>query len=344
MDLKPLLSPTELLKLMNLIRESNRILLCGHRGPDGDAVGAVLGWASYLRTLGKNVRIVLPNRFPDFLCWMPGSDKILFHKENETRAREEINAADLIFMMDFCEVSRLGDMGKDVAAAKAKKVVVDHHLNPCCEGADLLISHPEACSTCFLVFKLIEQLGGYDSLTRSAAACIYTGMMTDTGSFTYASADPEIYYTIGLLLQKGIDKDKIYRNVFHTYSEHRVRFIGYVLNEKLRFHEGNRASIFTITREEMKRFRYIRGDAEGLVNMPLQVKGMRLSISLREDTETDVVRVSLRSVDDFPCNKMAETHFHGGGHLNASGGELPFPLEEAVRTAEKAIADYRELL
>ena len=169
-------------------------------------------------------------------------------------------------------------------------------------------------------------------------------MMTDTGGFTYNSNSPEIYQLISLLLAKGIDKDKIYRNVFNTYSESRLRLTGYILYKKLDFYQDRRASIFTLTRSEMTRFNFIRGDAEGLVNMPLQVKGMRLSISLREDTERDVVRVSLRSVDDFPCNKMAEEFFNGGGHLNASGGELPFPLSEAVKTAERAIEAYAHLL
>ena len=181
-------------------------------------------------------------------------------------------------------------------------------------------------------------------MTLGGATCLYTGMMTDTGGFTYNSNNPEIYEVISLLLTKGIDKDKIYRNVFHVYSIDRMRLTGYILYEKLKFYANNRASIYTLTRSEMKRFNFIRGDAEGLVNMPLQVKGMRLSISLREDTERDVIRVSLRSVDDFPCNKMAEAFFNGGGHLNASGGELPFPLEEAIKTAERAIEAFAEKL
>lgn len=221
--------------------------------------------------------------------------------------------------------------------------MIDHHLNPDRKAASLVISHPQACSTCEIVFRLIWQMGGYEQMTRSGAACIYTGMMTDTGSFTYASKRPEIYYIIGQLLQKGIDKDKIYRNVNNNYSENRLRFVGYVLNSKLKFYENQKASIFTITREEMKEYHYIRGDAEGLVNMPLQVRGMKLSISLREDTERDVIRVSLRSVDDFPCNKMAEAFFNGGGHLNASGGELPFPLDNAVKIAERAIEEFKDL-
>jgi len=169
-------------------------------------------------------------------------------------------------------------------------------------------------------------------------------MMTDTGGFSYASNNPEIFIIIAHLLTKGIDKDKINRNVNNSWSDHRLRFWAYIINEKLTFHRAHKAAILTITREDMKRFRYIRGDSEGLVNEPLKVRGMRLSISLREDTEKDVVRVSVRSVDDFPANRLAEEFFNGGGHFNAAGGELPFPLEEAVKTAERAIAAYADRL
>ncbi len=329
---------------MGLLREAHRVVLCAHRSPDGDAVGATLGWAAYLRGIGKQVDIILPNPFPDFLRWMPGHADIKFYEGHEAEVSPLIAKADLICLLDFNDLGRIGAMGAAVTASKAQRLMIDHHLEPDTTAAHFMVSRPEACSTCELVFRLIYQLGGFENMSRGAAACLYTGMMTDTGGFTYASSNPEIYLIIGHLLTRGIDKDKIYRNVYNNYSECRLRFVGYVLNEKLHFYEGHRASVFTITREEMKRFHYIRGDAEGLVNMPLQVRGMRLSISLREDTDKDVVRVSLRSTDDFPCNKMAADFFNGGGHLNASGGELPFPLEEAVRTVEKAIEAYRELL
>lgn len=344
MELTPLLSNKDLFDLMRTIQQSHRILICAHRGPDGDAVGSALGWAEYLRGLEKSVRVVMPNPFPDFLRWMPGSKSIIFHEGREAEVAKIADECDLIFLLDFNGLDRLKEMGPVIANAKADRVMIDHHLNPDPTAARLIISRPEACSTSELVFRLIYQLGGYERMTRYGAACIYTGMMTDTGGFTYSSNDPEIYLIIGHLLRKGIDKDKIYRNVYNNYSEHRLRFIGYVLNEKLVFYANHKASILTITREEMKRFNYIRGDAEGLVNMPLQVRGMRLSISLREDTEKDVVRVSLRSVDDFPCNEMAAQFFNGGGHLNASGGELPFPLEEAVKTAERAIEAFADRL
>ena len=341
--LTPLLSDKELFDLMQIIQEAQKIVICAHRGPDGDAVGSCLAWSQYLHGLGKQVSVIMPNPFPDFLKWIPGSQYISFYDKNEANASNVISKAHLVFCLDFNALSRLQEMGKVIENAKADRIIIDHHLNPDRNIAKMVISHPEMSSTSELVFRLIDQLGGYEDMNKQMAAAIYTGMMTDTGGFTYNSKDPEIYLIISMLLKKGIDKDKIYRNVFNNYSEHRLRFTGYILNEKLRFLENNRASIFTITREEMQRFHFIRGDAEGLVNMPLQVKGMRLSISLREDTEKDVIRVSLRSVDDFPCNKMAEQFFNGGGHLNASGGELPFPLEEAVKTAEKAIEAFKEM-
>lgn len=339
-----ILNDKDLFLLMRTIQSVQRILVCSHRGPDGDAIGSSLAWAEYLRGLGKHVQVMMPNPFPDFLRWLPGSNTILFYDKHEAEAQKVINNTQLIFCLDFNALDRLKDMGIPIRQSRAERIIIDHHLNPDTAMAQMTISRPEMSSTSELVFRLIYQLGGFENLSQQASSAIYTGMMTDTGAFTYNSSDPVIYQIISLLLTKGIDKDKIYRNIYNTYSEHRLRLTGYILNEKVHFYNQNKASIFTLTREEMKRFHFIRGDAEGLVNMPLQVKGMRLSISLREDTEKDVIRVSLRSVDDFPCNKMAEQFFNGGGHLNASGGELPFPLEDAVKKAEEAISQFEHLL
>ena len=342
-NLTPILTDKETFQLMALLRAAKRVVVCGHHGPDGDAVGAALGWAEYLKHLGKYVTIVMPNPFPDFLTWLPGSRQILFNTFHHERVAKALDDADLICCLDFRELGRIKEMAPMVERAKAKRLVIDHHLGTEPMG-DMMISHPELSSTSEMVLRIIDALGAFDELSTAAATALYTGMMTDTGGFTYSSNNPEIYLLISMLLTKGIDKDKIYRNVFWSSKESRLRIIGYVLHEKLKFYENHRASIFTLSREELKDLHYVRGDSEGLVNMPLEVKGMRLSISLREDTEKDVIRVSLRSVDDFPCNKMASEFFNGGGHLNASGGELPFPMEEAIRTAERAIEAYRDLL
>lgn len=344
MELKAVLEPSQVLQIMQLVRKASRIVVVSHKNPDGDAVGASLAMADYLKKLGKSAQVVLPNPSPDFLRWLPGFHSICFFSESPKEARNAIESADLIIQLDYNSLTRIDEIAPIIRNCKATKLLIDHHLNPEKGIADILVSKPEASSTCELVFRVINELGGSDNMSKYAAIAIYCGIMTDTGAFQYNSNDPELFLIVALLLAKGVDKDKIYRNVYNTFSPNRLHFTGYILNEKLKFYHSHRASIFTITREEMKKYQYIRGDSEGLVNMPLKVKGMKLSISLREDTEKDIIRVSLRSYDTFPCNKMAEEFFNGGGHLNASGGELPYPLEEAVKTAEQAIEAYKDLL
>ena len=223
-------------------------------------------------------------------------------------------------------------------------LLIDHHPNPNIQTV-LSLSYPNTSSTAEIVFRLIWQLGGYDSMTKEMAITTYCGMMTDTGGFTFNSTKPEIFFIISQLLAKGIDKDKIYRNIYHVFSINRLRFTGYVLYQKLKVLTPLRASYYTISKEEQHRFHFMKGDAEGLVNLPLQIKGLRLSISLREDTEKEnLVWVSLRSVDDFACNKVAAQFFNGGGHLNASGGKLYCSLAEAEKITRKAIQTYAKQL
>lgn len=336
--MEPLLSQEELFELMRIVQSSRRIVICAHRGPDGDAVGSCLGWAEYLTHLGKQVKVVLPNPFPDFLRWLPNSHTIQFYAKHEKEARQIIQDADLIFCLDFNALDRLQEMRDAVAKSSADKVIIDHHLNPDREMARMTISHPEACSTSELVFRLIHQLGGFEQMTRLGATCIYTGMMTDTGAFTYNSNKPEIYQIISELIKKGIDKDEIYQRVFWVASESRLRLQGYVLYEKMKVYAGMQTALFTLSQEELKRFHYQQGDSEGFVNMPLSIKEVCFSVFLREDI--DYIKVSLRSQGDFPCNQFAAAYFNGGGHKNASGGEFFGTLDEAVAHFERALAEF----
>lgn len=336
-----LLTAAETEHLRSLISCSDNIVLCCHRSPDGDAVGSLLGMTEYLRSLGKVPVAVVPDAYPDFLQWLPGTERIIRYDKHKNFVDGLLASADLVFCLDFNTFSRTDEMAVPLAGSAAKKVLVDHHLNPDID-TELCVSHPDACSTCELVFRLIWQLGGFDMMTRKCAVPLYCGMMTDTGGFTYNSTRPEIFFIISQLLTKGIDKDKIYRNVYNNYSEWRMRLIGYVLNEKMVVMQEERAAYFVLTREDLKRFHYIKGDAEGLVNMPLQIKGMRLSISLRQDTEKDnLVWVSTRSVDNFSCNRLAEEYFNGGGHLNAAGGRLECSVEEAEAIVRKAVTEFK---
>ena len=331
-------------QLRTLVSHADTIICVCHRSPDGDAIGSVLGWAECLRMMGKEPQIFIPDQQPDFLQWLPNSEKIIRYDKHKEGCDWTIQHADLIFLLDLNALNRTGDMCEALAATKAPKVLIDHHLDPDVETA-ITISVSKASSTCELVFRLAWQLGLFPEATKHFAIPVYCGMMTDTGGFTFNSNDPDIFFIIGQLLTKHINKDKIYRNVYHNYSENRIRLMGYVLYEKMVYDAQRHAAYFTLSRADLKRFHFIKGDAEGLVNIPQQIKGLKLSISLREDTEKEnLIWVSLRSVDDFPCNEVAARFFNGGGHLNASGGRLECSLEEAVKITQQAILAFEDKL
>mgnify|MGYP002859684702 CR=1 FL=1 len=328
-----------------MVRESDTIICVCHQNPDGDALGSCLGWAEVLRThFGKEPQVIVPDQYPDFLQWLPNSEKIIRYDKHKEGCDWTLQHADLIFCLDFNTTSRVADMQQALEKSPAKMVLIDHHLGPDIPTV-LTISHPEASSTCELVFRLTWQLGAFEQMSKHFATPIYCGMMTDTGAFTYNSDDCDVYFIVSQLLTKHINKDKIYRNVYHNFSEDRLRLMGYVMYKSLVVDAPHHASYFTLTREDLKRFHFMKGDAEGLVNMPLQIKGHKLSISLREDTEKEnTIWVSLRSVDQFPCNEMAARFFNGGGHLNASGGRLNCSITEAVKITEQAIRAFEGLL
>jgi phosphoesterase RecJ-like protein len=342
--LKEIMTERECSQLRSLINNAETIVLCCHLNADGDALGAMLGWAEVLKAMGKDPLVVAPDQYPDYLQWLPNTEKIVRYDKRKDFVNTVLKIADLVFCLDFNTLSRTDAMAEALGNSPAQKVLIDHHPDPNV-GAVLTFSHPEMSSTCELVFRIVWQMGMFDQLGKHFAIPVYCGMMTDTGGFTYNSSSPDIYFIISQLLTKHIDKDKIYRNVFHNYSEHRIRMVGYVLCHKLVVDELRHAAFYTLTRDDLKRFHFIKGDAEGLVNMPLQIKGLKLSISLREDTERDkLIWVSLRSVDDFPCNKMAEQFFNGGGHLNASGGRLQCTMDEAVEVVKRAILHFENTL
>lgn len=339
-----ILTEQEAATFQELIAASVHIVICCHKSPDGDALGAMLAWGEYLRLQGKEALMVVPDAFPDYLRWLPNVEKVVRYDKHQERVDASLKEADLVFCLDFNTTDRVESMKESLDASSAKKVMIDHHLDPNIPNA-MIISRPEMCSTCELMFQLLWQLGKFEEMNRKIAACIYCGMMTDTGGFTFNSTRPEIFFIISQLLTKGINKDKIYRNVYNNYSSWAIRLRGYILYNKMNVIDHLHVSYFVLTRQEMERFHFMKGDAEGLVNIPLQIKGMKLSISLREDNQREnLVWVSLRSVDDFPCNKMAAEFFNGGGHLNASGGKLFCSVGEAEKIVREAIKSYEELL
>lgn len=336
-----LLTDNEVARLRSLIASVRNVAIVCHVNADGDALGSSLAWAEYLQQKGKSVHVIAPDQYPDFLHWMPGQMNILRYDKKSDEVKALIHSCDLVCILDLNVLSRTGaEMETILTEADKPTLLIDHHLNPSIK-TEQSISFPDLSSTCEIVFRLIHQLGGYDDMTRNMAVNIYCGMMTDTGGFTYSSSRPEIYAIISMLLAKGIDKDKIYRNIYNVFSLDRLRLTGYVLYQKLRVLTPLRASYYTLSKEDQRRFHFLKGDAEGLVNLPLQLRNHRLSLSLREDSEKpNLIWVSLRSVDNFPCNEMAERFFNGGGHKNASGGKLYCSLSEAEKIARNAIQSY----
>lgn len=341
LSLTPLIGEKQLLNSQEQIEKAQKIVLVTHLSPDGDAMGSSLGLYHYLQDLGKEVRVVVPNAFPYFLKWMNGAKDVVVNTYIPTVAEALIKNADLIFCLDFNTLKRIGALGELVEQSSAKKILIDHHLDPD-EDFDVVISYPKISSTSEIVFRLIAQLGDFERITSTLAECIYTGMMTDTGGFTYNSNDPEIFEIISMLLKKGVDRDHIYREVFNNYSEQRFRLLGFTLSQRMKIYPERKASLIYLSLEDQKQFNLTKGDTEGFVNYPLSIKGILFSVFIREDDE--LTKVSLRSQGDFPCNKFAADFFNGGGHLNASGGEFYGSVEDAISLFEEGLEKYADLL
>ena len=327
--------------LLRLIENSERVVITCHLSPDGDAMGSTLGVWHVLSTLGKQVYVVTPDMVPKNMMFLPGAKDVLPFTRYAEFATKLLTEADLIFCLDFNDPKRVDRMADVLMSSAARKVLIDHHVFP--SGfTDLTISHPEMSSTCFLLFKVLCDLGLYSRINRNAAECIYTGMMTDTGNFSYNSNDPELYLVVAELLKKGINKDRIYQLACNTNSVSRLRLNGYSVYRKMQLFPEHQAALICLDADELNEFDYEKGDTESLVNVPLSIPDITYSMFLRDDGE--YIKVSMRSKGDFPVNKICEEHFNGGGHRNAAGGEFYGSLSDAVDKYLSIMDEYDSLL
>jgi phosphoesterase RecJ-like protein len=336
-----IIASQKITEVKELLNKYDKIVIVTHVSPDGDAIGSSLGLYHYLNDLGNSVNVIVPNSFPDFLKWIPGAKDILEYEKYPRFAQKLVADAELIFCLDFNVPKRSYHLGPFIEAAKGEKVLIDHHPEPS-DFCDVMISYPEISSTSELIFRLICRMGDFEVMSHESATAIYTGMMTDTGAFTYNSNSAEIYYIIGELLKKGINKDQIYSNVYHNYSEDRYRMLGFTLSGKMKIYPEYNSALIWLTKEEQKRYKVKKGDTEGFANLPLNIKGIIFSVFIREDNE--MIKISFRSQKDFPSNKFAAQCYNGGGHLNASGGEFYGTMDEAIAIFEKALPEYADLL
>ena len=336
-----IIAETEIQKAKKYIEYVDNIVIISHISPDGDAIGSSLGLYHFLQEMDKQVNMIVPNDFPEFLTWMPGAGDIIIHEKNPQIAEETIAAAELIFCLDFNVLKRIEKLGPFVTQSKAPKVMIDHHLSPD-NFCNVTMSYPQISSTGEMIFRFICRMGFFEYINKQCAECIYTGMMTDTGAFTYNSNNPEIYYIIGELIKKGIDKDKIYALVYNTSSIDRLRLQGYAMYEKMKVFPEYKTALITISQKELDMFNFQKGDTEGFVNIPLSSDGIIFSALIKEDK--GYVKISLRSKGNFPCNQFAASHFNGGGHLNAAGGEYFGSFYNAIIHFEKVLPEYKDLL
>lgn len=328
-------------RLREAIIVKENIVIVSHANPDGDALGSSLALWHYLHNISKEAFIIFPNDFPDFLKWMPGTKDIIIYEKNKLRAEELLNQADLIFALDFNAPKRLEEMTKAFVKSSAPKVLIDHHLYPD-DFPQISISYPEISSTSELIFRAICRMGDFDKITLECGQCILTGMMTDTGGFSYNSNDPEIYKIISELIKLGVDKDEIYRKVFNTFSANKLKLNAYSIYKKMNLYPEYKTAITSLNLVELEKFNYQIGDIEGLVNKPLSIDNIIFSVLFRE--ESDKIRISFRSQGSFPANKVATDLFGGGGHLNAAGAESYTSLQVAINTLKKNLPNYIQYL
>lgn len=325
--------------ILSYIQNATNIAIFTHQSPDGDAMGSSLGMYHYVKSLGKQAQVIVPNAFPDFLAWMPGANNVLVYDAHAAQANTFLDGADLVICTDFNDPKRIGALGDKMLLLACPKVLIDHHLYPA-DFADAMVSIPEASSTCELVYGLLSTANC--QLSTDIATCLYTGLMTDTGNFSYNSNRPQIYGMIAQLIAAGADKDAIYNAVFNQYSVDRVKLVGYCLYQKMRVFPEHHTALIYLSRKELYRFNFQKGDAEGIVNMPLQSKDIHYSVFMREDKSTPdemakngeiktKIKLSFRSQGNRPVNVFAQEIFAGGGHANAAGGEFYGPLPEAVQ-------------
>jgi phosphoesterase RecJ-like protein len=285
--------------------------------------------------------MIVPNEIPFFLEWMPGCNKILMVEKSYEQSLKVMKGAEVFICVDFNEPERLDRLKDEFLRSKAVKVLIDHHPGPK-DFTDLVISVTDAGSSSELVYNLIRETGHHDLIDKNIAECLFVGIMTDTGCFNYNSSNPETYIAVADLLEKGIDKDNIYRLVYDNYSADRMRLLGFSLNEKMVLIPEYRTAYIALTREELAKYNHVTGDTEGFVNLPFSIKGIIVTALFLE--KEDYIKISFRSRGNFEINKFAEKHFNGGGHKNAAGGEAYMSLDETIKTFVNLLPLYKKHL
>jgi bifunctional oligoribonuclease and PAP phosphatase NrnA len=335
------LNPIQVKKVKALLSKPKNIVIVTHWSPDGDAIGSSLGLYNYLLKKGHKVTVITPNDYPSFLTWMKGNNRILDFQKKESASKKAVAKADLIFCLDFNSLKRIDKLGDEVSASGALKFIIDHHPQP--EGfADFMLHSTAACSTCELIFDFINLMGDKKLLDKEIANCIYTGIMTDTGSFRFPSTTAKTHLILSELIKAGAENAEIHNRIYDDNTESRLKLLGFCLNEKLTVFKQYKTAFFALSAEELERFNYKKGDTEGVVNYALSIAGVRFAAFMVE--RDGVIKVSFRSKGSFDVNKFAREHFSGGGHANAAGGMSELALKKTIDKFVSLLPKYEKQL
>lgn len=331
------------LRLQALLAQPRQVVITTHHKPDADALGSSLAWAGYLKRKGHHVTVVTPSDYPGFLAWMEGNDEVVVYdrRQNDRQVHDLIQRADVICCLDFSCLGRINELGEYVRQASGTKVLIDHHQEPE-DFADLVFSVPSAAATAELIFEVIRDLGDQDLITKGIGEALYAGIMTDTGSFRHPSTSRNVHLIIAELLKVDIDLSSVHRRIYDSHSEIRLRFLGFVLKDKLVVNREFNTAYIAITQDELRQYQSKTGDTEGLVNYALSIEGIVFAAVFID--RGPAVKISFRSVGSFSVSDFSRRYFEGGGHHNAAGGISHDSLEATVARFLRLLPDHKEQL
>jgi phosphoesterase RecJ-like protein len=319
-----------------LLASNKNIVITTHRSPDGDAIGSSLALHHLLVAHGHDVTVLVPDQFPPFLSWMKGSESIVIYELSKIRSREAIDKSDIIFSLDYNNLSRIAELGDLVEQKQVTKILIDHHLDPS-HDFDFSMSDTSASSTAQMIYSFAVEVGLDHYIDQKVAECIYAGIMTDTGSFKFSSTSADTHRVVASLMDKGLVPERVHSSIFDTNSFSRLKLLGFTLSERFEFDQEKKISILRLSEEDKNEYNYQKGDTEGFVNYGLSVNGSKMAVFLSEDE--GCTKFSFRSKGELDVNKIARAHFNGGGHKNAAGGKLDVPIDDAYKQLQNVIND-----
>ncbi len=336
------MNKAEITNIKQLLSTQKKIVIVPHKNPDGDAIGSTLGLYHYLNKSNHDVHVIVPNDYPTFLKWMPGNNTILKYDSNTNTCNALIDNADILFTLDFNAFHRTGNMESVLAESKAIKIMIDHHQAPD-NYATYMFSDVHMSSTCEMIYHFIDMLGDINLIDSDIATCLYTGIMTDTGSFRFLCTTSETHRIVAQLIEQGANNAEIHNNIYDTNSYKRLQLLGCAL-ANLKVIPESRTAYITLSQDELNSFDYKKGDTEGVVNYALSLNNTILAAIFIEDKQEDIIKISLRSKGSFSVNELSRAHFNGGGHKNAAGGRSDLSLDDTVAKFISILPSYSKAL